>query len=104
MSSPNDEEARALAGIDAPLDRAMVHVPPHCSGTCTGDIDNGAQVPVSVDRGPAGIDGTIQVSPVATLANVSFVHPPVTVGGFQSWRHCLLSSGAYRCTHRHMVG
>ena len=36
-----------------------------------------------VDRGAGGIDGTIQVPPVPTLANVRFVDPPGTVGWFQ---------------------
>jgi len=36
-----------------------------------------------VDRGASGIDGTIQVSPVPTLANVRFVDPPGAVGWFQ---------------------
>jgi hypothetical protein len=36
-----------------------------------------------VDRGTAGIDGTIQVPPPPTLANVGFVDPPGAVGWFQ---------------------
>src|SRR5229473_2823539 len=36
-----------------------------------------------VDRGAGGIDGTIQVPPVPSLANVRFVDPPGTVGWFQ---------------------
>jgi hypothetical protein len=36
-----------------------------------------------VDRGAGGIDGTIQVPPVPTLANVRFVDPPGAVGWFQ---------------------
>ena len=36
-----------------------------------------------IDRGAGGIDGTIQVPPVPTLANVRFVDPPGTVGWFQ---------------------
>jgi hypothetical protein len=36
-----------------------------------------------VDRGASGIDGTIQIPPVPTLANVRFVNPPGAVGWFQ---------------------
>ena len=36
-----------------------------------------------VDRGAGGIDGTIQVPPAPTLANVRFVDPPGAVGWFQ---------------------
>jgi hypothetical protein len=36
-----------------------------------------------VDRGAAGIDGTIEVPPAPTLANVRFVDPPGTIGWFQ---------------------
>src|SRR6266478_6314234 len=36
-----------------------------------------------VDRGAGGIDGTIQVPPASTLANVRFVDPPGAVGWFQ---------------------
>ena len=36
-----------------------------------------------VDRGAGGIDGTIQVPPTPTLANVRFVYPPGAVGWFQ---------------------
>jgi hypothetical protein len=36
-----------------------------------------------VDRGAGGIDGTIQVTPAPTLANVRFVDPPGAVGWFQ---------------------
>jgi len=36
-----------------------------------------------VDRGAGGIDGTIQVTPASTLANVRFVDPPGAVGWFQ---------------------
>jgi hypothetical protein len=36
-----------------------------------------------VDRGACGIDGTIQVPPTPTLANVGFVDPPRAVGWFQ---------------------
>ena len=36
-----------------------------------------------VDRGTGGIDGTIQVPPTPTLANVRFVYPPGAVGWFQ---------------------
>src|SRR6266481_256899 len=36
-----------------------------------------------VNRGAGGIDGTIQVPPVPTLANVGFVDPPGAVGWFQ---------------------
>jgi len=36
-----------------------------------------------VDRGAGGIDGTIQVPPTPTLANVRFVNPPGAVGWFQ---------------------
>jgi hypothetical protein len=36
-----------------------------------------------VDRGAGGIDGTIQVPPAPTLANVRFVDPPGAVGRFQ---------------------
>jgi hypothetical protein len=45
------------------------------------------RVPLSgkpeVDRGASGIDGTIQVPPAPTLANVRFVDPPGAVGWFQ---------------------
>ncbi len=36
-----------------------------------------------VDCGAAGIDGTIEVPPLPTLANVGFVDPPGAVGRFQ---------------------
>jgi len=36
-----------------------------------------------VDRGAGGIDGTIQVPPAPTLANVGFIDPPRAVGWLQ---------------------
>jgi len=46
-----------------------------------------SRVPLSgkpeVDRGASGIDGTVQVPPAPTLANVRFVDPPGAVGWFQ---------------------
>jgi hypothetical protein len=47
-----------------------------------------------VDRGAAGIDGTIEAPPVPTLASVlsSTLQEPLV--GFSSRRHLLFSSGA----------
>jgi hypothetical protein len=47
-----------------------------------------------VDCSARGIDGTIQVPPIPTLANVGFVDPPGAVGRLSSRRHLLFSSGA----------
>ena len=53
-----------------------------------------------VDRGAGGIDGTIQVPPTPTLANVRFVYPPGAVGWFQFSSASLVQFG---CVALHLA-
>jgi len=56
-----------------------------------------------VDCRAGGIDGTIQVPPARTLANVRFVDPPGAVGWFQFSPASLVQFGRERCTRRQIV-
>jgi hypothetical protein len=56
-----------------------------------------------IDSCARRIDGPVEVAPVSTLTNVGFVNPQEPLVGFNSRRHLLLSSGAYRCTQRHTL-
>jgi hypothetical protein len=52
-----------------------------------------------VDGGAGGIDGTIQVLPAPTLADVRYVDPPGTVAWFQFPPASLVQFGGVRLVH-----
>jgi len=56
-----------------------------------------------IDRSAGGIDGTVQVNPLALHPNVGLIHPPGAIGGLQFAATSFVQFGPVALTQRQMV-